>query len=253
MIAGRYEPLEAGLARDVELDRVVRLRWIDSVDEVDDPRLSHPNVVRVFDVGEHEGRRFAAVEHVEGIPLALAAPLERQEAIAIGIRAARALAAAHELGLVHRGEILVRPDGVPKLSGFRRGEPGEDVRALARALAEGAPGLPPLDADTPQQLERALDRARPAALTIPFATVALPQLSRPRRRLALALVLLALVAVGIGLAAALAGGGGNGRQAERQPRRTVPVTTIPVTRVPHSADTEQQARNLAAWLSRWSP
>jgi hypothetical protein len=121
LIAGRYEPLDGGLARDVELDRVVRLRWIDSVDEVDDPRLSHPNVVRVFDVGEHEGRRFAAVEHVAGVPLALAAPLGRDAAIALGVRAARALAAAHALGLVHAGEVLVREDGVPKLSGFRPG------------------------------------------------------------------------------------------------------------------------------------
>lgn len=244
MIAGRYEPLEHGLARDTELGRVVQLRWIESVDEVDDPRLSHPNVVRVFDVGVHEGRRFAAVEHVDGVPLAAAAPLPRDEAIALGIRAARALAAAHELGLVHDGAIVVRPDGVPKLSGFRRGEPGEDVRAVARALNAASPELPPLEADTPRTLERALDRAKPAALTIPFPTLVLPRLPRRRRNAVVALVVVALLALGIGLAAAFAGGGG-----QAQPPTT---RTVPVTPVPHAAGAEQQARALAGWLSRWS-
>jgi hypothetical protein len=245
LIAGRYEPLADGLARDVELDRVVRLRWIDSVEEVDDPRLSHPNVVRVFDVGTHEGRRFAAVEHVDGMPLALAAPLGRAEAIALGIRAARALGAAHELGLVHRGEILVRPDGVPKLSGFRRGEPGEDVRALAAALNDASPELPPLEADTARALERALERAKPAAMTIPLPTLVLPRLPRRRRRLAVALAALALAALAVGLVAALAGGGGT------RPSKP-PARTIDVPPVPPGATAQAQAQNLAGWLSRWS-
>lgn len=244
MIAGRYEPLDGGLARDVELDRVVRLRWIDSVDEVDDPRLSHPNVVRVFDVGEHEGRRFAAVEHVAGVPLALAAPLGRDAAIALGVRAARALAAAHALGLVHAGEVLVREDGVPKLSGFRPGEPGDDVHALARALNEASPELPPLDADTPRKLERALNRARPQS-TIPLPTLVLPKLPRQRRRTVLGLVAAAVVALALGLAASFAGDGG-GPQA-RQTTRTVRVTPVPP-----GPTAEAQARQLAAWLSRWS-
>jgi hypothetical protein len=245
LIAGRYEPLDSGLARDVELDRVVRLRWIGALDEVDDPRLSHPNVVRVFDVGEHEGRRFAAVEHVEGVPLALAAPLRRDEAIALGIRAARALAAAHGLGLVHAGEIVVRRDGMPKLSGFRRGEPGDDVRALARALNEASPELPPLDAETPRALERALDRAKPAALTIPFPTLVLPRLPKRRRRAVVVLVALALVALGVGLAAAFAGGG-------RHQARPTTTRITPVPRVSHARDAERQARSLAEWLTRWS-
>jgi hypothetical protein len=243
VISGRYEPLPEGLARDVELDRVVRLRWADSDGPFDDSRLSHPNVVRVYDVGEHEGRRFEAVEHVDGVPLAETAPLELDDAIALGIRAARALAAAHELGLVHRGELVVRADGVPKLSGFARGEPGEDVRALARALERAAPALGALDADTPRALERALERARPAAtLRLP----ALPPLRRPRRsRLVLALALVAAVAVAIGLAAAFSGGSG-GSNAQQPPR------TVRVPPVGHPASAERQARDLAAWLTRWS-
>jgi hypothetical protein len=241
LIAGRYEPLEKGLARDVELDRVVRLRWIVSTDEVDDPRLSHPNVVRVFDVGEHDGRRFAAVEHVQGLPLALVAPLPVDEAVALGLQACRGLAAAHDLGLVHMGEILVRADGVPKLSGFRRGEPGEDVRALAESLNDAAPELPPLTSATTTALSLELERVRPAvaAATLPLTPIP------PRRRIPLAaaiLALLALAAVVIGLIAAFDG----------SPRHVTKTKVAPVHPVPRGATARAEAENLSSWLARYS-
>lgn len=243
MIAGRYEPLEGGLARDLELGRTVRLRWIESTDEVDDPRLSHPNVVRVFDVGEHEGRRFAAVEHVQGLPLALVAPLPADDAVQIGIQATRALDAAHDLGLVHRGEILVRGDGVPKLSGFRPGLPGDDVRALAEALNGASPELPPLTAETTTQLALQLERARPraAAATLPLPAV---RPGRRRRRLPLAavLALAALLAVAIGLVAAFAPS-----SKPRVHRRVAPVSSVP-----HGSSARQEATNLSRWLARYS-
>jgi hypothetical protein len=241
LIAGRYEPLENGLARDVELGRVVRLRWLESQEEVDDPRLSHPNVVRVFDLGEHDGRRFAAVEHVQGLPLALVAPLPLDEAIRLGIQASRALAAAHDLGLVHAGEILVRADGVPKLSGFRTGPPGDDVRNLAEALNDTSPELPPLHARTPTELALQLERARPApaAPTVPLHAV------RTRRTIPVVPLLLALAAVAlvVGLVAAFTGGSKHPSK-QRQVARVAPV--------PHAATAEEQARELSAWLARYS-
>jgi hypothetical protein len=240
LIAGRYEPLgEDGLARDTELERVVRIRWIESRDDVDDPRLSDPSVVRVYDIGVHEGRRFAAIEHVEGLPLALAAPLAPDDAVVVGAHAARALASAHALGLVHQGELVVRADSVPKLSGFGRGEPGADVRALARALNEAAPALPPLRAETPGELVRELRAVRPAAAkTVPFEPIA-----PPRRRLPLSLVLVAIAVVALtaGLIAAFHHG------AKPRPRpvaRVVPVQP--------GTSAEQEARNLSSWLSRYS-
>ncbi|MES1247283.1 MAG: hypothetical protein ABUS54_06385 [Actinomycetota bacterium] len=240
MIAGRYEPVGDGLARDAELGRTVRLRWIESTDDVDDPRLSHPNVVRVFDVGEHDGRRFAAVEHVQGLPLALVAPLPADDAVQLGIQATRALAAAHDLGLVHEGEILVRGDGVPKLAGFRHGTPGPDVRALAEALNDASPELPPLAAETTTQLALELERARPkaAAATVPLRPV------RVRRRPPLAAVLgaVALAALAIGLVAAFTGG-----SSPRVERRLAPVQPVPP-----GSSARQEAANLSAWLTRYS-
>jgi hypothetical protein len=243
MIAGRYEPLaEEGLARDVELDRIVRIRWIASTDEVDDPRLSHPAVVRVYDVGEHEGRQFAAIEHVHGLlPLALAAPLPPDKAVYIGLHAARALAAAHELGLVHRGEILVRDDNVPKLSGFRPGKPGEDVQALAEALNDASPALPPLQVATTEELIQRLEEIRP---TVAREVLTAPLPRRRRPPLIALLVGVALVVLVIGLIFALRRDGRSSPSPKRRAARVAPV--------PHAASAEQQARNLSAWLSRYS-
>jgi hypothetical protein len=236
LIAGRYEELDDGLARDVELGRVVRVRWIESTDEVDDPRISHPSVVRVYDVGEHEGRRFAVIEHIHGLlPLALAAPLPPDTAVYVGLHAARALAAAHELGLVHVGEILVREDGVPKLAGFRSGEAGADVRVLAEALNDAAPALPPLHGATADELIHELEAIRPTV-----AKQILTPLPRRRSRTLLRIaVALALLALAIGLLFAFRGG---------TPNRNGTA----VTPVPHARSPEQQARYLSAWLARYS-
>lgn len=243
MIAGRYEPLDDGLARDTVLGRVVRIRWIESRDEVDDPRLSDPAVVRVYDLGEHDGRRFAAIEHVDGLPLALRAPLPADDAVVLGTHAARALAAAHALGLVHAGELLVRADGVPKLSGFRAGEPGDDVRALAQALNDASPELPPLRAETPEALVRELRAVRPAAAeTVAFAPVT-ARMPRRRRRAPVMLVAVAAIALVVGAVAAFRGGGS---------KQSGPHPTAHVVPVPRGATAEQEARNLSAWLARYS-
>ncbi|MEM7157082.1 MAG: serine/threonine-protein kinase [Myxococcota bacterium] len=79
-------------------------------------KLTHPNVVRVYDCGEHDGEVFLAMEFVEGTTLRdwqegkpRRAVLEAYE------KAARGLAAAHELGVIHRDfkpdNVLVANDG----------------------------------------------------------------------------------------------------------------------------------------------
>jgi serine/threonine-protein kinase len=148
LVAGRYEvrrPLGHGamstvdLAQDAELDRPVALkRLAENLARDEDrrlrfmrearlaARLTHPNVVRVYDVGEDDGRPFIAMEYVDGETLAdLVArkgPLPRAEAVMLGIQAARALAAAHDAGLVHRDvkpqNLLLRRDGTLKLGDF---------------------------------------------------------------------------------------------------------------------------------------
>ncbi len=87
--------------------------------------LDHPNAVAVFDVGEADGQLFIAMEHVVGKSLRLfvgdhGIPWDRK--LRWMVDAARALAAAHDCGLVHRDvkpeNIMVRSDGVVKVLDF---------------------------------------------------------------------------------------------------------------------------------------
>lgn len=67
-------------------------------------QLNHPNVVTIHDVGEHDGEVFIAMELVDGISLKdwMAEKHDWREVLSVFLQAGRGLAAAHELGLVHR-------------------------------------------------------------------------------------------------------------------------------------------------------
>src|SRR4051812_29705209 len=97
--------------------------------------LSHPNILAIYDVGDHEGIPYIAVElldgdtlraHIEGSPLPLSTVLDY--ALQIG----RGLAAAHDRGIVHRDlkpeNVFVTRDRQVKLLDF----------GLATEPAEGA-------------------------------------------------------------------------------------------------------------------
>ncbi|MCA9663529.1 MAG: serine/threonine protein kinase, partial [Myxococcales bacterium] len=68
-------------------------------------RVAHPNVVPIFEVGEHDGRIFIAMEYVDGVTLRewCADPTRHwREIVAVYLQAARGLAAAHDAGIIHR-------------------------------------------------------------------------------------------------------------------------------------------------------
>ncbi len=68
-------------------------------------KISHPNVLQVFEVGVHHGQVFLALEFVEGTTLEgwlTAKPRTWREVLAVFIQAGRGLEAAHAVGLVHR-------------------------------------------------------------------------------------------------------------------------------------------------------
>ncbi len=96
-------------------------------------RLSHPNVVAVYDTGTWDGRVFLAMELVEGGTLAgwrRAAPRPWREVVAVFISAGRGLAAAHAAGLVHRDfkpeNVLIGADGSVRVTDFGLARMAED-------------------------------------------------------------------------------------------------------------------------------
>ncbi|WP_434388243.1 tetratricopeptide repeat protein [Melittangium boletus] len=150
-LAGRYTVLhalgrgamgEVVSAYDARLDRRVALkllrREVDAHHSLEDlttrmmreaqamARLSHPNVVAVYDVGTlPDGDLFIAMEMVEGQTLRRwrdEAPRTWREVLRVYVAAGHGLAAAHEAGLVHRDfkpeNVLVGRDGRARVTDF---------------------------------------------------------------------------------------------------------------------------------------
>jgi len=100
-------------------------------------RLQHPNIVQIFEVGDHEGDPFFALEYVDGgsLSAALAAgALAQTEAAEIIETLARAVHHAHQKSVVHRdlkpANVLLTSDRIPKVTDF----------GLAKRLEEGDSG-----------------------------------------------------------------------------------------------------------------
>jgi TolB-like protein len=87
-------------------------------------KLSHPNVVTVYDADTDDGEVYLAMEFVEGVTLRqwLSAPRTWREIVKVMIAAGRGLEAAHAVGLVHRDfkpdNVLIDAKGRPRVSDF---------------------------------------------------------------------------------------------------------------------------------------
>jgi eukaryotic-like serine/threonine-protein kinase len=133
------------LAHDEELRRPVALKVLAEHLAGDDTfrarfireaklagRLSHPNVVQVYDAGETDEQPFIVMEYVSGKTLAECGRLAPERVVSLGVQACAGLQHAHEAGLVHRdvkpGNLLLRDDGVLKIADFGIARAAEATR-----------------------------------------------------------------------------------------------------------------------------
>jgi len=99
-------------------------------------RLSHPNVVSVFDAGEDDGRPYIVMEYVEGETVADELARRKRyappEAVDLALQVCGGLDHAHAAGLVHRdvkpGNLLRRTDGLVKIADFGIAHAAETTR-----------------------------------------------------------------------------------------------------------------------------
>ncbi len=126
-------------AEDPSLDRVVALKTISLADAEGRKeyekrfmleakaagKLTHPNIVTIFDYGEEEDIAYMAMELLEGANLRVRLrlePLPPMEAVEIALQVADGLGFAHEHGVVHRdikpGNIMLLERGAVKIMDF---------------------------------------------------------------------------------------------------------------------------------------
>ena len=125
-------------ARHLRLDRLVALKMIKAGAgaQPDDlarfeaearavAAIDHPNIIKIFEIGEHDGLPYFSLEFLEGGSLAqriAGKPQPIEDAARIVETLARAMDVAHRRGIVHRdikpANVLLAGDGTPKIADF---------------------------------------------------------------------------------------------------------------------------------------
>jgi len=144
-------------ARQISLNRIVAVKMILAgrlATKADRDRfhseaqaaalLDHPNIVPVFEVGEHEGQHYFSMGYIDGQSLATRlaeGPLPPKEAAKLVAAVAGAVEYAHRQGVIHRdikpSNIVIDSKGSPRITDFglaKRVDSGSDVTATGQVL-----------------------------------------------------------------------------------------------------------------------
>ena len=149
-------------AEDERLPRRVALKFL-SEELADDPDatrrlrreaqtialLNHPNICTIYDVDDHEGRPFIAMERLDGTTLKVymaRRTLETSELADIATQIAEALSVAHDKGVIHRdikpGNIFIGEQGLVKVLDFGLARRLPPTNADAGMEGSTIPGRP---------------------------------------------------------------------------------------------------------------
>lgn len=133
----RPELIERGLRRESTHRFLVEARAMAT--------LNHPNVVAVYDAGQHENTIFIAMEYVPGQTLDgwLKVPRRPSAIVAAFVEAATGLQAAHDAGILHRDfkpqNVLVGLDGRMRVTDFGLARNASDRSLTAPGAVMGTP------------------------------------------------------------------------------------------------------------------
>jgi eukaryotic-like serine/threonine-protein kinase len=127
-----YRALQTSLQRTVALKMIPNAAFASTQDfarlraeALAAARLSHPNIVPVYEVGEHHGQPWFSMKFIEGSTLSkrlMDGPMAPREAVAMLLPIVEAIGAAHRAGVLHRdvkpSNIMIASDGTPFITDF---------------------------------------------------------------------------------------------------------------------------------------